>query len=87
MFFKQPRIRRYEITPYYYDKDKAEQDDGPRIRFQRITRSEKPIKKPMRKTIILAIGMAFIIWYFHSQAKQGPIKVESIQVEDISNGN
>lgn len=89
MLFKQPQTRRFKITPYYYDKEKDEAEifGLPRIRFKRLLHSQKPQKKPVRKTVVLLIGVGLLIWYLNDKAQNAPIQVEMIQVEDISNGN
>ncbi|KAA3616535.1 MAG: hypothetical protein DWQ05_12455 [Calditrichaeota bacterium] len=89
MFFKQPQSRRFKITPYYYDKEKDEAEvyGLPRIRFKRMALSKRPERKPVRRAVILLIGIGFIFWYLQYKAQQAPIQVEMIQVEDISDGD
>ncbi len=84
MFMPQHSIRRFEFRPYFYEPEKEEDEGKRRIKFRRLLRSPKPEKKPVRRWLILAIGILFLIWYL--QQVQGPpkIEVQDIQVEDIS---
>ncbi|RME01426.1 MAG: hypothetical protein D6814_01565 [Calditrichaeota bacterium] len=84
MFMPQQTFRRFEFKPYYYDPDKEEEDEKHRIKFRRLLKSPKPVKKPVRRWLILAIGVLFIIWYLQSIQKPAKIEVQHIQIEDIT---
>jgi len=85
MFMPSQKIRRFEFIPYYYNPEASEDDDGKRrIKFKRIRRSPRPEKKPVRRWIILLIGIAFLIWYLHKAAGPQKIKVQDIRIEDVS---
>ena len=88
MFMPNQRIRRFGFIPYYYNPEETEDEDGRRrIKFKRIRRSPKPEKKPVRRWLILLIGIAFIIWYLHKAAGPQKIEVQDIRIEDVSPSN
>lgn len=83
MFMRQQPIRRFKITPYFYDPEK-ENEENAGIKFRRILHSPRPGKKPVRRWLILVIGLLFFIWYFQNMQKPQKIQVENITIEDIT---
>lgn len=84
MFLHRPPIRRFSFKSYYYDPDKEIEQEEHQIKFKRILRSPLPAKKPVRRWLILLIGLPFFIWYFQNIRKPSTIQIENVIIEDVS---
>ncbi len=84
MFMPQHHIRRFSFKPYYYDPEAEETDEKHRIKFRRLRKSPKPEKKPVRRWLILAIGIFFLIWYLQKVQEPPKLEIQDIRIEDIS---
>lgn len=84
MFLHRPPIRRFGFQTYYYNPDNENQEKTHRIKFKRILRSPKPVKKPIRRWVIFLIGLLFFLWYFHGIDRPQDVVIEDITIEDVS---
>jgi hypothetical protein len=84
MFLHRPPIRQFGFKTYYYNPDKEIEEDEHRVKFKRILRSPKPARKPVRRWLILLIGLLFFIWYFQNTRKPSTIHIENVIIEDVS---
>ena len=84
MKFSRPKIRRFGFKTYYYDPEQEEQDPKRRLQFKRINKSKKPQAKPARRYILFLILVAYFVWYLGKMGNDKVIRVEELQIEDIS---
>ena len=90
-FFKQKHTRVFSFTPFYYDVDgeKGEADDGPRIRFKRLTRGASSSKNSVRMKVLCAVLLVVFLYYFQSLLKddQENFRIEDVRIEATPNLN
>jgi hypothetical protein len=85
MFFKLPKIKRFEYAPRYYKPESEEDEDKPRIKFRRLTRRRPTSKRSFWLLIVLIIIIIFLIRFFSSLIKQDDqeFKIEDLKIESI----
>ncbi len=89
MLFPARSPRKFEYKPRYYDPEKEEQEAAeekgePRIKFRHLRRRGAVKKSSMRRSLLMLILVFFALWYLYDLAREAPIEVESIQLEDVS---
>lgn len=85
MFFKLPKVKRFEYTPRYYKPESEQDEDKPRIQFRRLTRRRPTPKRSFWLLMVLIIVIVFLIRFFSSLVKQDDqkLKIEDIKIESI----
>ncbi len=83
MFRQKIQTRRFTFTPYYYE-EREEEEEGPRIRFRRVRRYERPRRKPVLGLIVIVVILLWMAWYF-AGVKQSArtMKSQQIRVEEV----
>lgn len=89
--FQQKRTRTFSFTPFYYkvDEEKGEAEDGPRIRFKRLTRGAVSSKNSVRMKILFAGLLVVFLYYFRSllEDDQKDFRIEDVRIEATPNLN
>ena len=89
--FKQKRTRTFSYTPFYYevDEEKGEAEDGPRIRFKRLTRGTVSSKNSVRMKVLFAVLLVVFLYYFQSllEDDQKDFRIEDVRIEATPNLN
>jgi hypothetical protein len=83
MFFKLPKVKRFEYKPRYYKPESEEEEEGPRIKFRHLTRRRPTPKRSIWLLIVLIIVIIFLIRFFISFTKKNDqqFKIEDIKIE------
>lgn len=81
-FFVKRQVRRFKITPFYYEvPEETEADpDKPRIQFRQVRRGVKLEKKPIKLKIVLVILLLVFMYYFWGLVDQ---EIRRFQIEDL----
>ena len=81
---KNPKIRRFEYQPRFYKPEDQEDEDGPRIKFRRITERKTLQKRSPIGLIILILILIFLFRYLYNinkaEKENAPIKEIKIEV-------
>ena len=85
MFLKQPKIRRFDYSPRFYQPESKDEDDNHKIRFKRLTDRKPAPKRSFWGMLILIVIIALLIRYLASfvKADKEPFKFEGIKIETI----
>jgi len=85
MFLKQPKVRRFEYSPRFYNPESGEEDDQNKLRFKRLTERKSAPKRSFWGMIIMIIVLIFLIHYFSSYVKteKEDFKFEDLKIEAI----
>ena len=82
---KQKRTRVFSFTPFYYkvDEEKGEAEEGPRIRFKRLTRGTVSSKNSVRMKMFFAVLLVVFLYYVQSllEDDQRDFRIEDVRIE------
>lgn len=86
MFLKQPKIRRFEYTPRFFNPDADdEENNSQRIKFRRLTERKPVPKRSFWGMLIMIVLLILLIRYFSSAVKseKQEFKFEDLKIETI----
>ena len=85
MFLKQPKIRRFEYSPRFYNPESEDENDKNRIRFKRLTDRKPSPRRSFWGMLIIIIVLIFLIRYLSSfvKAEKEEFKFEDLKIEAI----
>lgn len=85
MFFPKREPRQFKFTPYYYQMaaEQEEPENDHRIKFRRLSRRQRPGKKPVVRLLLIAVLLAFFLFYFWGTVEKSArtFKIEDIRIE------
>ena len=81
-FFNRREPRKFQYTPYYYQEEQEdpEYQDGPRIKFDRLSASAPVPRKSIRGMIMLLILVLLMLGYFWMTAGD---RMRTYDIDDI----
>ena len=84
-FLGKRQPRKFSFTPFYYDVEADQEPEaggGPRIKFRRLRKAAVK-RKPVRGLLVLAILVAFSLFYFWGTLRE---KNRRFEIKDIRIG-
>jgi uncharacterized membrane protein len=86
MFLKQPKIRRFEYSPRFYQPQQGDEEkDNRRIKFRRLTERKPVPKRSFWGMLIIILVLILLIRYLFSVVKsdQQEFRFEDLKIETI----
>jgi len=86
MFLKQPKIRRFEYSPRFYQPETGEEAESERkIKFRRLTSRTPVAKRSFWGLLIMIVLLVLLIYYLSSYEKseREEFKFENLKIESI----
>lgn len=70
MFLKNPKPRQFEYRPRFFKPESDDENEGPRIKFRRLTERKKPDeKRSVIGMLVFIIILIFLLRYLYKMNK------------------
>ena len=85
MFLKNPKIRRFEYIPRFFNPEPDDEDETKRIKFRRLIDRRANKGRSFIGMIVLIFILIFLIRYLHniSKAEKEEAPIREIKIEII----
>jgi len=85
MFFKQPKIRKFEFAPRFYQPEKIDEDPKRRLSFRKLRTFTRPKGRSILGMLLIVVILAWLLHYFntYSEREKHPQPMQELDIEII----